>query len=212
MRLCGCRAAARGGLAPPPRCGAALPGVGFGFHFRPVALEFLGDELREARERPLTHLRARDADHNLSSGAITTQASTSGAPSCARGRRDAEWPSAGRSARPRRCGGGADDEGTAIHFMASPLRPCAAVWIAAPDCADRCRSGRCWSSRRRCPRRSASASREQRRRRHELARLAIAALRHVVARPRPAAPCSRSPADRPSMVVIFCRPPRSTGI
>ncbi len=36
----------------------------FGPHLRPVALELLGDELREARQRPLPHLGARDANHD----------------------------------------------------------------------------------------------------------------------------------------------------
>ena len=36
----------------------------FGRDLRPVAFEFLGDELGEAGERALAHLRARDADHD----------------------------------------------------------------------------------------------------------------------------------------------------
>src|SRR5262249_9616839 len=35
----------------------------FGHDFLPIALELFGDELGEAGERPLPHLRTRDADH-----------------------------------------------------------------------------------------------------------------------------------------------------
>ena len=52
-------------------------------------------------------------------------------------------------------------------------------------CADRSRSGRYWSSPRRCRRRSGWVVRDQRDRGHDLARLAIAALRRVGLDPGP---------------------------
>ena len=82
--------------------------------------------------------------------------------------------------------------------------PCAARWIAA-RCADRCRSGRgCRSCAPRSLRASASCSSQQRRGRHDLARLAVAALRHLLGDPRL---LQRVVAvgRRPSMVVTSCR-------
>ncbi len=64
LRRADAAAAARAHLAP-----RALPGEAlarrrkFGRHLRPVALELLDDELREAGHRALAHLRAGDADH-----------------------------------------------------------------------------------------------------------------------------------------------------
>jgi hypothetical protein len=51
-------------VAPDSLAGKVLPGRDlFRPHLIPIALELLGDELDEARDRPLSHLRARDADH-----------------------------------------------------------------------------------------------------------------------------------------------------
>src|SRR5262249_55377534 len=57
-------AAAGRHLAPDAPAGEVSPGRDlFRLYFVPIALELFGDELREARDRALSHLRARDADH-----------------------------------------------------------------------------------------------------------------------------------------------------
>ena len=60
-------AAAAGARSRPRRACARGSGPGVGYSvgdLRPVALELLGDELREAGQRALPHLGARDADHD----------------------------------------------------------------------------------------------------------------------------------------------------
>src|SRR5262249_1873413 len=57
-------AAAGRHLAPDALAGEVLPGRDlFRLYFAPIALELFGDELDEARDRALSHLRARDTDH-----------------------------------------------------------------------------------------------------------------------------------------------------
>src|SRR5213592_5283864 len=57
-------AAAGGHLAPHALAGEVLPGGELlGGDFFPVALELLDDQLGEAGNRALPHLRARDTDH-----------------------------------------------------------------------------------------------------------------------------------------------------
>src|SRR5262249_48141218 len=57
-------AAAGRHLAPDAFAGEVLPGRDlFGLYFVPIALELFGDELDEARDRALSHLRARNTDH-----------------------------------------------------------------------------------------------------------------------------------------------------
>src|SRR5262249_19783257 len=57
-------AAAGRHLAPDALAGAVLSGRDlFRLYFAPIALELFGDELDEAHDRPLYHLRARDTDH-----------------------------------------------------------------------------------------------------------------------------------------------------
>ena len=78
----------------------------------PIAFELLGDELREAGERALTHLRARDADHagvvgldgdpHIDFAAVAGGACAIAAPK-PNGRLKPERESAA-------CGGGTDDE------------------------------------------------------------------------------------------------------
>src|SRR5262249_22404213 len=51
-------------LTPNALAGEVLPRRDlFRLYFVPIALAFFGDELDEARDRALSHLRARDADH-----------------------------------------------------------------------------------------------------------------------------------------------------
>src|SRR6476646_5134726 len=58
-------AAAGGEVTPHALARHALAGRWiFGRNFRPVAFELLGNQLGEAGEGALTHLGARDADHN----------------------------------------------------------------------------------------------------------------------------------------------------
>src|SRR5206468_12254979 len=64
LRAADAAAAAGRHVTPDALAGEVLPGKDvLGRDLLPVALELLGDELREARERTLPHLRARDADH-----------------------------------------------------------------------------------------------------------------------------------------------------
>src|SRR5262249_14488457 len=56
-------AAAGRHLAPDALAGEVLPGRDlFRLYFVPIAFELFGDELDEARDRALSHLRARDTD------------------------------------------------------------------------------------------------------------------------------------------------------
>ena len=66
VRARGCRGCRRSRNSPQTRLRATFwPGVGYSVvHLRPVAFELLGDELGEAGERALAHLRAGDADHD----------------------------------------------------------------------------------------------------------------------------------------------------
>ena len=118
----------------------------------------------------------------VSFGWITTQALTSGEPSCARDHFGSEWQFEAE-AEAAGDGGGADDEGATIHFHGVLLRLSRASWIAARTS---------WN----VPQRqmlviaaSMSASvglgfcREQRRGGHDHAGLAVAALRHLVLDP-----------------------------
>src|SRR5262249_39626215 len=51
-------------LTPDAFAGEVLPGRDlFRLHLVPIALELFGDELDEARNRTLSHLRARDTNH-----------------------------------------------------------------------------------------------------------------------------------------------------
>ena len=64
LRLADALAAAGRHVAPRALGGEVAAGrEALGRDLLPVALELLGDELREAGERALPHLRARDADH-----------------------------------------------------------------------------------------------------------------------------------------------------
>ena len=57
-------AAAGRHLAPDAFAGEVLPGRDlFRLYFVPIAFELFGDELDEARDRALSHLRTRDTDH-----------------------------------------------------------------------------------------------------------------------------------------------------
>src|SRR6266850_522742 len=64
MRAADSAAASGRHVSPHALAGEVLAGKDvLGRDFLPVALELLGDELGEPRERALPHLRARDADH-----------------------------------------------------------------------------------------------------------------------------------------------------
>ena len=166
-------AAAGAHLAPDALAREVLAGRDrVGRDLLPVALELLGDELREAGERALAHLRARDADH---AGVVGLDDDPGVDLGCRRRRALAPRPiRAARTAveaerEAAAGGGGADDEAAAREVwsmmfswrspQASPcLRRPASCDARPRGCADRCRSGRCWSSPRRCPCRSASGS------------------------------------------------------
>ena len=144
-----------------------------GRHLLPVALELLGDELGEAGERALAHLGARDADHAGVVGLDRDPDVDLGAGIGGGLRRCAPTPN-GRwkpSARPPPAAA-EPTMNLRRESFAALLRmvlftadlPWLRFWTcrwppcARPrGCADRCRSGRCWSSPRRCPCRSASA-------------------------------------------------------
>ena len=172
--LRGADAAAAAGSHLAPGALAGEVGAGgdlLGGHLAPIAFELLGDELGEAGERALAHLRARDADHAGVVGPdrhpdIDFRAGVAGA------LRDG-FAEAGRQVETEREAaagrGGADDEraarqlrgvaaGDLFHGLGS-LRFWMCRW---PPCArrlaraDRCRSDRYWSSPGRCPGRSAS--------------------------------------------------------
>ncbi len=107
-----------------------------GRDLRPVAFQFLGEELGEARHRALAHLRARDADDD----AVVRVNDDPGidlahGAACLRVRR------AGGNAEAERegAGGRADEEGAAVHrseFGHGAFLPqaFAAAWIAARTC------------------------------------------------------------------------------
>src|SRR5207302_6243100 len=64
LRTADAAAAAGRHVTPDALAGEVLPGKDvLSRDLLPVALELLGDELRQAGERALPHLRARDADH-----------------------------------------------------------------------------------------------------------------------------------------------------
>src|SRR5205085_11538787 len=70
VRLADAAAAAGGEVTPGALALNALAGRRvFDFDFRPVALELLGDELREAGDRALYHFGANDADVDAVVGA-----------------------------------------------------------------------------------------------------------------------------------------------
>ena len=175
----------------------------------PVALELLGDELREAGVRALSHLRAHDADHarvvGLDDDPRVELGSRAAAP-CA-----AAVPMPNGSWKPSASPPPAAAERTMnlrrerlvplprILFSRSTssrsgfrccdrrrrrCRPWRPPGAPPPGCAGRCRSGRCWSSPRRCRVGRLRLLPEQRRGGHDLPRLAVAALRHVELRPR----------------------------
>ncbi len=164
LRVADAAAAAGGEIAPDALAGDVLARRRiFGGDLRPVAFEFFGDQLRQPGQRALAHLRARDADDDGVVGpdhdpGIDFRRAVGGADDrgAAEGKIEAEREAgAGR--------GGADDEGAAVDarcsiclFMAGLLRRSRRRGsLRAP--AGRCRSGRCWSSPRRYPHRSASA-------------------------------------------------------
>ena len=141
--LGGADAAAAAGreIAPGALARHALAGRGkFGHDLGPVAFQFLGDELGEAGERALAHLRARDADHHgvvgpdhdpgVDFGRAVGGADDRGS---AKGKIEAERePGADR--------GGADDEGTAVELGSNvlvhglPPQAFAIEWIASRTC------------------------------------------------------------------------------
>ena len=190
----------------------------FGRDFRPVAFELLGDELREAGQRPLPHLGARDADDD---GVVRPDDDPCGDLGRAvGGARDTRAPN-GRSnpsaSPPPIAAEPMTKERRLILRVVIHGRPLlhalAAAWIAARTC---------WN----VPQRqmlviaaSMSASVgfgllvQQRRRRHDHARLAVAALRHVVLEPGLLhLDAARRSAARPSIVVIFLPARALTGI
>ena len=157
----------------------------------PVAVEFVGDELGEAGHRALSHFGARDAYVTVSSGVITAQMPTRpfATPAVSHARRPA-CASRGRTA-PHGDGGG--DEGAAAQTRfamrcswraPTPCRSMTRRCGSPRGCAGRCRSDRCCVIAS-----SMSASvgfgvcLQQRGGRHDLAGLAVAALRHVVLQP-----------------------------
>src|SRR5262249_12205645 len=69
LRTADATAAAGRHVAPDALAGEILVGIDVqGAHLAPVALQLLGDELREAGVGALAHLRARDADHAAAVG------------------------------------------------------------------------------------------------------------------------------------------------
>ena len=129
-------------LPPVEKSPDALPfhalarGRVFGGHLRPVALEFLGDQLREARQRALPHLGARDADDDGVVGPDHDPGVDLGrAVGGERGRRtEGQLQAEGEAAADR---GGADEELAARdlgriegHHGRAP-QAFAAAWIAA---------------------------------------------------------------------------------
>ncbi len=141
-------------------------GDGLGRNFLPVALQLLGDQLREAGARALAHLGARNANHagvvaldhdpdvHCGAGVLLSRGNE--------GQLHAEGEATAR-------GGGIDDEFAAggiarigdslFHgrlLRLSCRRACRRRGARRRGCAGRCRSGRCWSWPRRCRRRSAS--------------------------------------------------------
>ena len=141
--LRGADAAAAAGreIAPGALAGDALAGRRiFGRDLRPVAFEFFGDELGEAGERALAHLRARDADHDGVVGpdhdpGVDFRRAVGGADHgrAAEGNVEAERE-AGAD------GGGADHEGAAVEsgrdvlVHGRPPQAFAAAWIASRTC------------------------------------------------------------------------------
>ncbi|MET3323489.1 hypothetical protein ABIF54_000742 [Bradyrhizobium japonicum] len=128
-------------IAPDALAGDALAGCRiFGRDLRPVAFEFLGDELGEAGERALAHLGAGDADHDGVVGPDHDPGADFGrAVGCAHHGGTAEGDI---EANCEACAdrGGADDEGTAVHLGRDVLvhgavpYALAIVWIASRTC------------------------------------------------------------------------------
>ena len=172
--LRGADAAAAAGPHLAPGALAREIGAGrdlLGRHLLPVALELLGDELGEAGDRALAHLRARDADHAgvvgldgdpyIDFGAVIGGALRHAAPKPdGRLNPSASPPPAAAEPTTNLRRESFADLSRMILFTADPLRFWTYRW---PPCgrrcvrADRCRSDRCWSSPRRCPCRSAWA-------------------------------------------------------
>ena len=135
-------AAAAGGaeIAPYTIAGEVLAGGGvLRGDLRPVAVEFLGDELGETGHRTLAHFRARDADHDRVIRADYDPCVDFG--QVIGGARDigsAEWKLQAKR-EPATCGSGGDKKGAASHLgnvvhdrLLHALA--AAVWIAARTC------------------------------------------------------------------------------
>src|SRR5207248_3314134 len=104
-------------------------------NLRPVAVEFLGDELGETGHRTLAHFSARDADHDRVIGADHDPRVDFG--QVIRSAHDigsAEWELQAER-EPTACGSGGDKKGAASHLgnVAHDRLPhaLAAVWIAA---------------------------------------------------------------------------------
>ena len=121
-------AAAAGAHSPHTRLAREVPaGRGeLGRDLLPVALELLGDELRESGQRSLPHLRTRDADHAGVVGPDHDPGVDLGAVAGALRQRDAdERQIAGRAPGRRRRPRGADDE-----FAAGELRGLAQIVLS----------------------------------------------------------------------------------
>src|SRR5207247_485256 len=141
MRVADAAAAARGEIPPHALARDALPGRWIlGRHLRPVALELLGHHLREAGERALAHLRARDAndhfvvrmndDPRVDFGHAVWSALRARDAGAERDLEAEREPAADR--------GGADEEGAAIDLRSrrhgSPPYAFAAAWTASRTC------------------------------------------------------------------------------
>src|SRR5437867_823897 len=188
VRVADAAAAARGEVTPRALALHALAGRRIlGLHLRPVALELLGDHLREARERPLPHLGARDPDHDRVVRAddhpgVHFGRAVLGAHD-ARAERDLEAES-----EPGAGGGAADDERATIELRSPGDHG------AAPLCLRRCVDGLTHLLEGSTPtdvgdpRVDIGVGRlrlllQEGRHRHDHARLAVAALRDLVVEP-----------------------------
>ena len=177
-----------------PNAGVRVDGRGrrvLDAHLRPVAVELLGDQHREAGPDALAHLGVREqhGDGVVAADAQERVGAAGAAGAAAARRRGARDAAARRSAMHQaagaaRCPSRKPRRMTA-HFVTS-LQLGAARGASPRGCAGTCRSGRCCRS---CAA-SMSASVgsgffvEQRGRRHDLARLAVAALHDVGLGPR----------------------------
>src|SRR5262249_25000331 len=140
LRVADAAAAAGRHVAPYALAGDVLAGGGiFGRDLRPVAFEFLGDELGEPGKRALTHLRAGDAnDHRVVRADHHPGVALGRAGLCANDPRAAE-----RNIEAKRQtaahGGRANHEAAAIDLRyvihgCLPHALAAAAWIAARTC------------------------------------------------------------------------------